>query len=116
MSWFSRLGDSHRFQLGVAAVLSGAISISAYLAIKELRRTKRLQDIKDSIPEDDEAQNVRIYQQVVRERVLTYTKLTDWGTASDAFAPSKEDERSAALALRARQGDYDDGRDGHSAL
>jgi hypothetical protein len=36
-------------------------------------------------------------------------KLTDWGAASDAFGPSKEDERSSALALRARQGDYDDG-------
>jgi hypothetical protein len=36
-------------------------------------------------------------------------KLTDWGAASDTFAPSKEDERGTALALRARQGDYDDG-------
>ena len=35
--------------------------------------------------------------------------MTDWGAASaDAFASSKDDERSAALALRARQGDYDD--------
>lgn len=42
---------------------------------------------------------------------LTYdAKLTEYGGASDnVFAPSKEDERSVALAIRARSGDYDDG-------
>jgi len=35
--------------------------------------------------------------------------MTEFGAASDILAPSKEDERSSALALRARQGDYDDG-------
>lgn len=36
-------------------------------------------------------------------------QITEYGGASDILAPSKEDERSSALALRARQGDYDDG-------
>jgi len=36
-------------------------------------------------------------------------KLTDYGAASKAPGPIKEDERSAALALRAQQGDYDHG-------
>jgi len=36
--------------------------------------------------------------------------MTEYGAASTVFAPSKEDERSTALAARARRGDYDDGR------
>jgi hypothetical protein len=39
-------------------------------------------------------------------------KLTEYGSASSAEFPSymnKEDERSTALAIRARQGDYDEG-------
>jgi tRNA A37 threonylcarbamoyladenosine dehydratase len=36
--------------------------------------------------------------------------LTEYGAASNAFPVSKEDERSMALAARARKGDYDDGR------
>jgi hypothetical protein len=39
----------------------------------------------------------------------TGTQLTEYGAASNVFAPSKEDERSMALAARARKGDYDDG-------
>jgi hypothetical protein len=35
--------------------------------------------------------------------------MTEYGAASSVFAPSKEDERSTALAARARKGDYDDG-------
>lgn len=37
-------------------------------------------------------------------------QLTEYGAASHVFAPSKEDERSMALAARARKGDYDDGK------
>lgn len=36
-------------------------------------------------------------------------KLTEYGTASPLQKLSKEDERSAALARRAQQGDYDEG-------
>jgi hypothetical protein len=38
-------------------------------------------------------------------------KLTDFGAASPTVGLSKEDERSAALAARAQNGDYDDGMD-----
>lgn len=54
----------------------------------------RVADLKDSIPDisnDHQAQ-----------------RLTEYGAASTVFAPSKEDERSTALAARARKGDYDD--------
>lgn len=36
-------------------------------------------------------------------------KLTDMGIAPKGTGMSKEDERGAALAERARRGDYDDG-------
>lgn len=40
-------------------------------------------------------------------------KLTTFGVADTAIPMSKEDERSALLARRAQQGDYDDGREAH---
>ncbi|KAF2144073.1 uncharacterized protein K452DRAFT_152440 [Aplosporella prunicola CBS 121167] len=40
--------------------------------------------------------------------LLREVKLTEYGAAADVFAPTKEDERSVALAIRARSGDYDD--------
>lgn len=36
-------------------------------------------------------------------------KLTEYGSPESAPQLSKEDERAAALARRAQQGDYDDG-------
>ena len=38
-------------------------------------------------------------------------KLTEYGSAAGVPQLSKEDERSAALARRAQQGDYDEGMD-----
>lgn len=37
-------------------------------------------------------------------------KLTEYGSAAAVPQLSKEDERSAALARRAQQGDYDEGK------
>jgi hypothetical protein len=37
-------------------------------------------------------------------------KLTEYGTASPLQKLSKDDERSAALARRAQQGGYDEGK------
>jgi len=36
-------------------------------------------------------------------------KLTDYGAATKIPIPGTEDQRSAALALRAQHGDYDEG-------
>jgi len=47
-----------------------------------------------------------------RRRLIKEVKLTDFGAASQkalGLGLSKEDERSAKLAERARNGDYDDG-------
>jgi hypothetical protein len=45
-----------------------------------------------------------------RKQLLTKeVKLTDMGVAPRGLGISKEDERGAALAERARKGDYDNG-------
>lgn len=36
-------------------------------------------------------------------------KLTEYGTASPTIGLSKEDERGTSLAMRAQNGDYDEG-------
>ena len=41
--------------------------------------------------------------------LINSVKLTDFGAAAPLPTGSKEDERVAALARRAQQGDYDDG-------
>ena len=41
-------------------------------------------------------------------RLIVSVKLTDFGAASPLPSAAKEDERVAALARRAQQGDYDD--------
>ena len=46
---------------------------------------------------------------VIGYQLTHFQQLTEYGAASDVFTPSKEDERSMALAARARKGDYDDG-------
>lgn len=43
-------------------------------------------------------------------------KLTEYGSAASVPQLSKEDERSAALARRAQQGDYDEGNDPHLSV
>lgn len=54
MSWFSRVGESPRLQLGVTAVLSGALTASLLIAYQQLRRSERVQELKDAIPEVSE--------------------------------------------------------------
>ncbi|KAF2434428.1 hypothetical protein EJ08DRAFT_657182 [Tothia fuscella] len=93
MSWITQ--SSHRVQLGVTAVISGVVVAGAVIGYQKVRRKERVQILKDSIPD------------ISTEHVAT--RLTEYGAAAaDLGVSSKEDERSAALALRARQGDYDD--------
>ncbi|KAF2100419.1 ubiquitin-protein ligase-like protein molybdopterin-converting factor [Rhizodiscina lignyota] len=93
-SWVSRTTGSHKVQLAAAAAVSSALTFGLVVGYQKFRRKKRVEDLKSSIPD------------ISQEHIAT--QLTDWGAASDVLKPSKEDERSAALALRARQGDYDD--------
>ncbi|KAF2821317.1 hypothetical protein CC86DRAFT_397343 [Ophiobolus disseminans] len=93
-SWVSRATESRNAQLITTAVVSGALVASTIFGFQKARRMYRVADLKASIPEvDAEHQSSR---------------MTEYGAASNVFAPSKEDERSTALAARARKGDYDD--------
>ncbi|KAJ4294123.1 hypothetical protein N0V90_007813 [Kalmusia sp. IMI 367209] len=93
-SWVSRATASHNVQLITTAVVSGVVVGSAILGFQKARRMYKVADLKASIPDiDDEYQA---------------TRLTEYGAASEFFAPSKEDKRSIELAARARKGDYDD--------
>ncbi|KAI9779948.1 MAG: hypothetical protein M1839_007104 [Geoglossum umbratile] len=95
-SWLSRTASSHTAQLAATAVVSGAVVAGAILGYQHTRRKNRVRDLKNSIPD--------VGEDATKE-------LTEYGSASPAEFPSnmnKEDERGAALAVRARQGDYDE--------
>ncbi|KAF2003136.1 hypothetical protein P154DRAFT_618126 [Amniculicola lignicola CBS 123094] len=93
-SWISRTTSSHNAQLITTAIVSGVVVGGAILGFQQARRMYRVNELKDSIPDIGEEHHA--------------TRLTEFGAASGAFQPSKEDERSMALAARARRGDYDD--------
>ncbi|KAL1625573.1 hypothetical protein SLS56_007232 [Neofusicoccum ribis] len=94
-SWISRSTSSHNAQLAATAVASGALAASLVLGYQAARRKYKVESVKAHIP--------------VPGQDHPTTRLTEYGAASDhVFAPSKEDERSLALAIRARSGDYDD--------
>ncbi|KAH7065958.1 hypothetical protein BKA63DRAFT_168027 [Paraphoma chrysanthemicola] len=93
-SWISRATESRNAQLVTTAVVSGALVASTIFGFQKARRMYRVAELKASIPEIDEHHHA--------------ARLTEYGAASNVFTPSKEDERSTALAARARSGDYDD--------
>ncbi|KAF1987962.1 hypothetical protein K402DRAFT_392243 [Aulographum hederae CBS 113979] len=92
MSWTERATSSHKLQLFTTALVSGTVAAIAVLGYQEGRRQLKLRQIRAEIPDVDP----------------DATPLTEYGAAVDVSNPSKEDKRSAALALRARMGDYDD--------
>ncbi|KAF2456514.1 moeb/ThiF domain-containing protein [Lineolata rhizophorae] len=77
-----------------AAAASGALVAAGILGFQGARRRRRVARVKESIPEAGEGHEA--------------LRLTEYGAASDIFHPSKEDQQSAALAARARRGDYDE--------
>lgn len=112
-SWISRSSYSHNSQLAVTAVASGALAASLVLGYQAARRKNKVESVKAHIPEPGQDHpTTRVWTLPVpfANRLTDQAKLTEYGAASDhVFAPSKEDERSLALAIRARSGDYDDG-------
>ncbi|KAA8647135.1 tRNA threonylcarbamoyladenosine dehydratase [Aspergillus tanneri] len=95
-SWIQRHAVSHQSQLAATAVLSGAAVAGAILGYQAYRRKEAVAELKASIPDVSErhhAEKVRVHFLDAQPRVPQL---------------SKEDERSAALARRAQQGDYDD--------
>ncbi|KAF2996090.1 hypothetical protein E8E13_004742 [Curvularia kusanoi] len=93
-SWISRATENRNAQLVTTAVVSGVVVASAILGLQKAKRMYRVADLKASIPDVTDEHHS--------------TRLTEYGAASSVFKPSKEDERSMALAARARKGDYDD--------
>ena len=127
-SWMQRQISSH--QIAATAVLSGLAVAGTIFGAQAIRRKVAVEDLKSSIPDVDErhhAEKVRgksspiddlasfnvIRRQASALPQLTISvKLTQFGAASPStFPASKEDERAAALARRAQQGDYDEGTD-----
>ncbi|PLN86364.1 hypothetical protein BDW42DRAFT_159097 [Aspergillus taichungensis] len=90
-SWIQRHANTHQSQLAATAVLSGAAVAGAILGYQTYRRKEAVKGLKASIPDISERHHAE--------------PLTEYGTAP---AMSKEDERGAALARRAQEGDYDD--------
>ncbi|CEJ60218.1 Putative ThiF domain protein [Penicillium brasilianum] len=93
-SWLHRQAGSQTSQLATTAVLSGAAVAGAIFGYQAYKRKEAVYDLKASIPSLDDEHPA--------------TKLTQYGVADNGIPLSKEDERSAALARRAQQGDYDD--------
>jgi tRNA threonylcarbamoyladenosine dehydratase len=93
-SWLQKQAGSHNVQLAAAAVVSGVAVAAGIFGFQALRRQEAVDQLKASIPEIDDRHRAEV--------------LTEFGTAGSLPALSKEDLRSAALARRAQQGDYDD--------
>ncbi|KAI1945449.1 hypothetical protein LOZ57_004135 [Ophidiomyces ophidiicola] len=94
-SWIQRQSNSHYVQLAGAALLSGTAVAGAILGYQAVKRKAAVDQLKKSIPElhHDHAAH----------------SLTEFGVLPPpSFKQSKEDERSAALAWRAQDGDYDE--------
>lgn len=95
-SWIQRQNTSHQAQLAATAVLSGAAVAGAILGFQKFRRREAVKQLKASIPEVDEKHHAE--------------NLNEFGAAASGPYLSKEDERGAALARRAQEGDYDEGK------
>ncbi|KAL8642113.1 MAG: hypothetical protein Q9228_001171 [Teloschistes exilis] len=93
-SWFERQLSSHQVQLAATALVSGITVAGLIYGGQTIRRKVATDQLKASIPPLDEEHQAQ--------------RLTDFGAALPVPSAAKEDERAAALAGRAQQGDYDD--------
>ncbi|KAL4941033.1 hypothetical protein BDV06DRAFT_195324 [Aspergillus oleicola] len=92
-SWIQRQSHSHQTQLAATAVLSGAAVAGAILGLQKFRRREAVKRLKASIPEINDKHHAE--------------NLNEFGAAENPYW-SKEDERGAALARRAQEGDYNE--------
>lgn len=93
-SWLQRHFASQQTQLAATAVLSGVAVAGVIFGYQAHRRRKAVKALKDSIPAISDRHHAQ--------------KLTEYGIVAPEMQLSKEDQRRAALARRAQQGDYDD--------
>ncbi|KAL4961791.1 tRNA threonylcarbamoyladenosine dehydratase [Aspergillus stella-maris] len=92
-SWIQRQSHSHQTQLAATAVISGAAVAGAIFGLQKFRRREAVKKLKASIPEINDQHHAE--------------NLNEFGAAQNPYW-SKEDERGAALARRAQEGDYDE--------
>ncbi|KAK0944778.1 hypothetical protein LTR29_003791 [Friedmanniomyces endolithicus] len=91
----SDIASSHRVQLALTATVAAGLGVSAVIGLQNARRYYNVYDLKDSIPDLNSPHDVE--------------KINDFGGAvAEPGNENKDDERSAALARRARLGDYDE--------
>ncbi|EEP78854.1 conserved hypothetical protein [Uncinocarpus reesii 1704] len=96
-SWVQRQSNSNYAQLAGAALLSGTAVAAGILGYQAVKRKAAVEQLKRSIPELDET-----------NRAL---KLSEFGIVPPpSVKQRKEDERSAAIARRAQDGDYDEAK------
>ncbi|KAG8627088.1 hypothetical protein KVT40_004571 [Elsinoe batatas] len=94
-NWLTNIAESHRVQLAVTAVVSGAVVASAIFGLQTAKKQYRVSDLKESIPDLKDEQNVG--------------QINSFGGASAPRSKQEtEDSRSAALAARAQTGHYDE--------
>lgn len=94
MSQWLQRHTSTTVQLTLAAALGAVAATSLIFTATAIHRRRATEELKASIPE------------LSREHHAT--ELTEYGGASRPSITSKEDERSAKIAARARKGDYDE--------
>ena len=119
-SWLERQASNHQVQLAATAVLSGIAVAGIIYGSQAARRRVAIDELKASIPELSETHHAQTvcgrHRKTVCARAklddsLTVSvKLTNFGFAEPVGLANKDDERAAALARRAQQGDYDEGR------
>ncbi|CRG87635.1 hypothetical protein PISL3812_04655 [Talaromyces islandicus] len=93
-SWLQRQAGSHNVQLAAAAVLSGAAVAAGIFSFQSVKRREAVEKLKASIPGLDDRHHAE--------------PLTEYGVADTLPKLSPEDERGAAMARRAQEGDYDE--------
>lgn len=92
----SRGPSNNSAQLAATALVSGVVVAGAILGYQRIRREKKIEHLKHSIPDLDEEHTAEL--------------LNDFGAVEASLHLSKEDERSSAMAARALEGDYDNGK------
>lgn len=57
-SWLSEIASSHRLQLGITAVASACIAVSAVLGLQEAQKWYNERELKESIPGLDQPHDI----------------------------------------------------------
>lgn len=91
--WFQRQ-VSPSIQLGIAAACGAVAATTVIYSVSAIHRRRVTADLKASIP------------QLSPDHLSA--QLTEYGGASQPTLFSKDDERTAKIAARARKGDYDE--------